>query len=84
MKNYERTQLEFETEQLLKYVTMSTVNVYKKSQSPLSLSTSEKSSEDSLSDVTMTSSSWIMEYDVNRIEFAKTQKNKIRHTNERT
>ena len=30
MNNYERKQLEFETEQVLTYVTMSTINVYKK------------------------------------------------------
>ena len=30
MKNYKRKQVEFETEQCLTYVTMSTINVYKK------------------------------------------------------
>ena len=30
MNNYERKQLECKTEQLLKYVKMSTLNVYKK------------------------------------------------------
>ena len=30
MNNYERKQLEFETEQVLTYVTMTTINVHKK------------------------------------------------------
>ena len=30
MNNYERKQLEFETEQILTYVAMSAINVYKK------------------------------------------------------
>ena len=30
MNNYDRKQLEFDTEQVLKYVTMSTINVYNK------------------------------------------------------
>ena len=76
MNNYDKKQLEFDTEQLLKYVTMSTINVYNKLQSSISLSTSENSSEDSSSNVTMGSSSWIMEYYVNRIGFVKTQKTK--------
>ena len=37
MNNYERKQPEFETEQLLAYVAMSTINVYKKLQSSFSL-----------------------------------------------
>ena len=57
MNNYDKKQLEFDTEQLLKYVTMSTINVYNKLQSSISLSTSENSSEDSSSNVTMGSSS---------------------------
>ena len=76
MNNYDKKQLEFDTEQLLKYVTMSTINVYNKLQSSISLSTSENSSEDSSSNVTMGSSSWIMEYYVNRIGFVKTPKTK--------
>ena len=37
MNNYERKQPEFETEQLLTYVAMSKINVYKKLQSSFSL-----------------------------------------------
>ena len=57
MNNYDKKQLEFDTEQFLKYVTMSTINVYNKLQSSISLSISENSSEDSSSNVTMGSSS---------------------------